>query len=313
MRSWIFVLIAGLFVGCASSSATSGTASSGTLPSQGSTLRSTTATFRECAEANDATAYTEVARRRLSEQTGVTEVRVTGPLTLEPQGEGFEGGVLSLDRPWLECRQRPETCNSFSETFLAQMATALRRSSEDGAPTLARLRLAVRDAGTIEAYTRRVAEPFVTFPVVADLVAIVMVDFPESARPLFERELRALGATREQAIARARENVLEELGPMRLREVLSASQERVVVLADGRYYESSQILDPTRFAGLSDSLSGALLVSVPSNDIVLIVADSGPATLAGFATLTRQLAEESSRPLSTAVLRYADGRFAPAE
>ncbi|AKF02935.1 hypothetical protein DB32_000083 [Sandaracinus amylolyticus] len=265
-----------------------------------------TATYAEAARSGDELGYTRRAAHELGRASGLA-VHVAAPRVLTvrtAQGDS----EISLARPYASCVREPADCDAITSEYLASVAAMVRRSAEDGAARPERLRLALRHEETIAAYRAQLGDELIARPFVADLHVVVLVDFPESARPLLRSELPSITLDEEQAYELARRNVLEELGPMPV-DASALQPGTAAGLSEGRFYESSRLLDVDALSALERGTGAAILLVVPTNDIVILASAADPTALLALTEIGAQVASRASRTLSTVVLRFTGGRI----
>jgi hypothetical protein len=271
-----------------------------------STTPPPSASFAELARLDDEAGFTESARSELAALLAGHQVVVTEARTLFVD----ERFAISLDRPYAGCQQDPSTCDDFTREFLEGVAQQLSRSEDEARPTAERLRLALRPRERLSMSAGGTSVP-VAQQFIGDVYAVVMVDFPESARVLLESELEGLGMDRAAAIERARANVVAELGPFAPENLPPRGAPMLGVISGRYYYESSRLFDPESFEAISQRLGGALLVAVPAYDTVLFAEGTDETAAAAFAAITENVYRDTTQPLSTQVFRYRSGRLVP--
>lgn len=264
------------------------------------------ASFAGFVRTDDEAGFTRAANARLAALLPGHRVVVTEARTLFVD----ERFTISLDRPYLGCQQDPDGCDAFILDFLEGVAQQITRTADDARATPERLRLALRPRDRIEGYTREGSVP-VAQQFVGDVFAVVMVDFPESARVLLESDLAGLGMDRATAMERARANVVAELGPFAPANLPPRGAQMLGVISERYYYESSRIFDPPSFDAVAQRLGGALLIAVPTYDTVLFAEVTDATGEIAFATITENVFRDSTQPLSMQVFRYHNGRLVP--
>lgn len=216
---------------------------------------------------------------------------------------------VSLDRVWVFCGENPDECDAMVADFVDAMTTAL-AERRGGATTssVEQLRVAVRPRD----YGERVSgagEGAIVRPIAGDLVAIVMVDSPRSARIYNGGDASALGLTDDAAYARALANTIAELPPQPAGAVPPCGQVRV--LENDYYYESSRILDPVWLASLAGGGSEPILVGVPAYEVVFVARECDPGTQLALAQIGDSVARSSSAPLSATLFHVVSGALVP--
>jgi hypothetical protein len=164
-------------------------------------------------------AYTKGAARALdaalvrTKQPGLA-ARVSEPLTIIVTQNREKRFEISLARPWAACTLEPATCDDQTRDYLTKVAAQLASSLGPQQPvTRDQLRIIVRNTRTL-AMTAQSKVPPVTAPLGGDLVAVVVVDTPQTTRSLYRDELAALGLDEKAAFVAALGNVRNEVGPL---------------------------------------------------------------------------------------------------
>lgn len=216
---------------------------------------------------------------------------------------------VSLDRMWAFCSENPADCDAVVADFTSAMAEAL---AARGAPVevdVAQLRVAVRTREYGDEVTARL-EGSIVRPIAGDLVAVVMVDSPRTARAFGADDLSSLGLSPDDAYARALANTLAEM-PQAATNPAPACGHAMAIQHD-YYYESSRILDATWLASLGGGGPEPILVRVPSYESVVVARECDPATRVVVGQIGDQIARGSSSPLSTTLFRVGPDGLVPA-
>ena len=205
---------------------------------------------------------------------------------------------IAVDRVWNYCIDNADDCDAAVAEFADGMATALRERVVDSPATREQLRVVVRTREYGESFAGR-ADGAVLRPAIGDLVAIVVVDSPNTTRSYGSADGQTLGLTADAAYTLALANTLAELRDMPSDELACGR----VVAVDRSYYESTRLLDPRLFGGATTTTRAPVLVAVPTYDSLLLTLDCGAASRTAFATVVSRAATDSTPPPSRTLFR----------
>lgn len=248
-------------------------------------------------------AFTDYVAAALRQRVGDVVVSVTGPLKLQ-----MGATQLSLARLSDSCRLTPQNCAANVDKFVKGSAELLKAAA---APIdLAALRLVIRT----RAYMAHVEaqDPAVTAdetePLPGDLVAVAVVDTPNSMLFVQRSQAARTGLTHEQLFARARDNMHASLAPL-LEKAPPAEAGRIRAI-EGGDYEVGRIATPADWAPLAQAQHGTLVVALPAPDIVLYLSAADPQAFKALADYSRQIAAKVPNPLAAGLLlRWQDGHW----
>jgi hypothetical protein len=253
-------------------------------------------------------AYTKGAARALdaalvtTKQPGLA-ARVSEPLTVIITQNGEKRFEISLARPWAACTREPATCDDQTRDYLTKVAAQLASSLGPQQPvTRDQLRIIVRNTTTL-AMTAQSKVPPVTAPLGGDLVAVLVVDTPQTTRSLYRDELAALGLHDKAAFVTALANVRNEVGPLAKKMNLPLPDNGLGFLTPTHYYNGAFVSAPSEWTTAAKSMK-SLMVSVPSDQIVLYGDNKGPESIAAFKAITAKMYGEADRPVSKTILQW---------
>jgi hypothetical protein len=211
---------------------------------------------------------------------------------------------VSLDRPWDTCRSLPADCDHFTRDFLDKTAASVIAALKPPAAIAKeQLRVIVRSAKYLEIIGGSAKN--VTFPIGGDLHALVMIDSPAAATPLLRSSLAGLGLDAPGALAAALANIGKELGPLGGR-AAALPEVRISLLQPTHYYDCAYVVAPEQWASIAKSLKSPLMVSVPSDQVVLYGEAIDPQRVGIFRELTEKMFSEADRPVSKTVLQWSE-------
>jgi hypothetical protein len=164
--------------------------------------------------------------------------------------------------------------------------------------TRGQLRLAIRTRAYGEQVARLTDGPIIR-PVAGDLVAVVMVDSPRTARGFGAADAEALGLPADRVYATALENTLAELTP--LPGSVPPACGSVMAIQNGYYYESTRLLALSGRA--TTTTTAPVLVALPAYDTVLIGQDCGAESRVALAAIAGEVGLASPAPLSGTLFR----------
>jgi hypothetical protein len=145
----------------------------------------------------------------------------------------------------------------------------------------------------------------VTAPVAGDLVALIVVDSPQTTRTLKVTELAALGLDAKGAFAAALANVRSEIGPLSAKVKLPLPKEGLGYLTPEHYYNCAFVSAPAEWATVAKSTKG-IYVSVPSDQTVLYGDAGNPTGLAALKVITAEMFGKADRPVSKTILQWSE-------
>lgn len=142
-------------------------------------------------------------------------------------------------------------------------------------------------------------------PFVANLVEVVVLDFPTAIRPLDTADLKTLAVSSDEAFALGAANLRSSLKPFP--ELEERSEEQSLRYLNDNEYESSRLLLHQDWSGIAKRLDGELIVAAPAYDLVIYGRGGNRAAVNALRTLARDLARRAERPLSQSVFRWTQG------
>lgn len=166
------------------------------------------------------------------------------------------------------------------------------------APGADALVVMIRNASLLEA-TRQAGGEVVTWPFVADMVAVLAFDLPESIQLAAPADLARLGLDRDAARARGTQNLLARL------EVERHGDETLHMLTAGGHYEASLLLNTALWTSLAPTVQGSIVAGVPCRDIVYYTGEQAPGGVDRLARATEHMVKVGSHVVSRTLLRFA--------
>jgi hypothetical protein len=227
-------------------------------------------------------------------------VRVHAALVLDVAGADGRN-ELDLDNTYKFCLRRPDECEDAIATQVQQISATLLRAA--GTPERDKLRLIVRPEAFVQTVRQNPGgkgEP-VAMPLQAGLWAVAVFDRPDTEQLVTPKDLAALGLTRKAALEIARSNVAAALPPL---DAVTQPLEPggIGTIADGPY-EASRFLLPESWTALAQSWGGALMIAMPTTDVLLYARPKDAGSVEDLATLAR-IAGRKATPLSTTLFRW---------
>lgn len=143
-----------------------------------------------------------------------------------------------------------------------------------------------------------------TRPLVGPFTISLVLDTPDSILP-FDAGMRArLGLSENQAFERALENMRAAFHDDLPHVPLDEAHPRVRRVVIGDSYENARVILHERWAPIAASVEGALLVTVPSRDVVLFTGAAHDDDVATLRDATRIVIQREPWPIGPGVLRY---------
>ena len=235
---------------------------------------------------------------------------VPDPRTLHVENGPQAGGRISLDRVAAFCQRNDAAlCEEQKQKFAAGIASSL--VTVDYSITPARLRVIVRNdeyvAGATAELGRGKSGPLITAPFVAGLNLVLAADFPQTTRLVNEGDIKALGLTREDAIALGTNQVLAELPPLPDAGTLSSS----VIAISGNDYGASYLMAADQWSALAKSVQGVLWIAVPADERVVVGVAKSEKDLEKLKAIVAQDYATAPRGISPLIYRWTGGKWLP--
>jgi hypothetical protein len=249
-------------------------------------------------------AFTTSVVDRLRRTVPQARIEVQGPLALDvvaPEGTNLR---VNLDRIWGFCQESPSECLSEVEALEHMLREAGTPEEVSGEKLVLAIRTRNEVAGLPDLGPKLLVEPFV-----GELVVVAMVDLKNSARYANDTDLEKLGLTRQAALELARKNVLEHLGATPALGADGTAGKAIGVILRNDFYESSRLLDTAGWARVAGARPEALIVGVPSNDVIVLQWTNDPADIKALRAVVATMAKKAPRPLSVQLLRWNDRGF----
>lgn len=206
---------------------------------------------------------------------------------------------LYVEQLYGACQAAEAACDGAKQKWLGTVAASF-------APNPA-LRLddvvpVVRNAAWLTALPEAAVPQVMTDPLVGDLVVVWMVDSPDTARTLREKELPELGVARAGLAAAALPGLRRQLASVGDQD---AGGYHIV---GGSYYTSSVLLDPDWWRRVGGGQP--VYAVVPTNDVVLYTTSDRARDHRKMSREADRFARQAKRTLSERVYVWRDGGWA---
>lgn len=251
-------------------------------------------------------AFTAWMAERIQGRIDDARVEVDSPLTLKlRQADGEEILQANLDRIHDFCTRAPEQCEDAAAQYVAMVSEHLQARDRDQSIEASMVRVAVRSREYLETTQKQLpadAPRIVARPLVGDLMAVAVVDFPRSIRLFTTDDAKALKLT---------ENEVFELGLKNLRADLKPLGKSAQPTADKSFrslsdspYESSRLALHAEWKPIAERLGGNLIVAVPAADVLLYGRGDSKLAVDALRATASRAANQADRPLSVSVFRW---------
>jgi len=251
----------------------------------------------------DESGFTTAMANRFFKALPQTEIKITGPLTLDV-GNPPDTHQVRLGNVWNYCQRAPANCESEADGFVTKLMSIWRE--EDASVEKSAIRVIVRGAYYVDDLRKIGATKpearGIFRPVAGDLWLICVADLPHAVRPLRQDDLAKLGLTEDQAIALGEQNT--EASLPRLAEEVREGPEMGVAYALGNFYDSSRLLLHEDWGELSGKMNGHLMVAVPATDLVVFGDGSTPAGIEALHAFVQFAVAKAPRPVSDTLLHW---------
>ena len=245
-------------------------------------------------------------------QQGVVGVDTLGPIDLKIRMADGASQAAFLGNVMRELRTAsPADRARIIERFVTVIDPAT--MANDGL-SLASLRLTVYPSAyidnlravTIGAATPGNIDDFMPLrrAIAGELWLVLVEDTPQAVSAVHGDRLRKAGLSIDTAWAEAEANTRNVMEGLKIHEhgwVLSFE-------VDG-YYENAMLAFTDFWDGMAEDLGGALLVASPARGIILVARDGDPEALKTLRDVAHEIYAERPHPLSTQILRRADGAW----
>ena len=219
--------------------------------------------------------------------------------------DGRRRGEVSLHRIYDYClKAKPKDCADIRSDFIAKAARLPPR------PTLAGLRLVVRNRDYVEGLNRTMADGApgwrsVTKPIGEDLFAVLAAETPDATIMVGNEQLAALGLTAADAWRRAAAQTGAVLPPLPKPEQLAVSP---VAFQDYGHL-ASLLIDLPAWRDIARAVGPELFVTAVSDQFVFVAKmPDGPKLNAFRRTVSADCAAQQ-RCITPYVYRFRDGRW----
>ncbi|HYM01670.1 MAG TPA: DUF1444 family protein [Stellaceae bacterium] len=275
-------------------------------------------TFTEVLRAREAAVpytedgFTAYLADAFSRQLPDAKVTIKAPLQLEitlSQANGPE--EIYLHNVAGACARDKQNCKEVIATFVANMSSSMRE--RDAPVRKSMLRAVVRTSDYV-AQARRVgsirpeAEPIVR-PLAGELWFVFVVDLSHGVEVLNMGIVKKLGISVDEAMSVAKQNLATTLPP--LQSAIGPMRREGFGVLGGDYYNASRLMLHDDWAPLAKKMKGALVVAVPTNDVVLYGDAGRKKTLATMTDYAHYVVSTAQRPISQALLRWTPTGWEP--
>ncbi len=252
----------------------------------------------------DAAAFTADIARALQQRSGAP-VKTLAPLSLQ-----VGTAHVDLRRLFDGCHADAGTCDANADMFVKGSVELRQQAHARIDPAALRLIVRRTEAVARPEFNDASGADVETETLAPGLLAIAVVDTPNSMLFVRHGQLAALGMTHEQLFARARANLRATLKP--LAAAAPPIQPNEIGALQGGDYEIGRLATPADWAALAAAQHGALVVSLPANDIAMYAASDDPRILKALSDASRDEGGKVANPLAPGrLLRWASDRWEP--
>ncbi|MDD9934689.1 MAG: hypothetical protein OXT09_13860 [Myxococcales bacterium] len=207
-----------------------------------------------------------------------------------------------LGRPYEYCQSGADDCEQMARHFITSILESARSAANPQPARPEQLMPAIRGAADVAAYRENSPDALIE-PLVGDLFVVYMIDGPNTASGVGPGTLEELGMDREQAKARALDNLRAQLGgPEKYVKPVQAPAMGYVDFE--HYYVSSLLLPHQAWAPVVEAMGGELLVSVPAPEILLYANGGDPGAVMTLGMVSQEVSSKAQRGISATVLRW---------
>lgn len=254
----------------------------------------------------DEVAFTNGAAERVSQELPEYNVKPTGKLTLEgKRNDGESTGQMSLDRVYAFCARNSQNCSAALDQYAKGMAESIRERNRPIERSM--VRLAIRPTAYVDQIRKQIsagAGAVYSKPVAPGLVAVAVLDFTRSVRFINDKDLTKLSLTEEELLKLGEQNLRLSAKPFA--EVAPTPGANFFGRIAGEDYATSRILFLDDWRDLNTKLNGKLVVMLPAPDVLLYGDGSNSVGVDTLRTFAADVARQSSRPLSPAILQWTE-------
>jgi uncharacterized protein YtpQ (UPF0354 family) len=241
------------------------------------------------------------------DKRGATNItlKIDAPLSIRLQNaHGFDS-ALSVARLWAICEKDSKSCQESSLGYISRAADQLAMEIKgEPPPSVGQLRILVRDLKYVNEMKKSQPD-LIAQSLGGELWAVLVLDFPSSSRPLRHDDLDALKLDEGKARIAAVANVTKEVGPLK-KLVQALPKQGIGYLTPPGYYNAGLLVSTSEWAPIAKTMRGRLLVSVPTDQLVLYIDSAQPDGLVALQAITQQMFDKADRPVSRQILQWEE-------
>jgi uncharacterized protein YtpQ (UPF0354 family) len=243
----------------------------------------------------DESGFTKYVAKRLRKQLPGEKVRMRGPLTL-----AIDKTRANLDRIYSFCQRNQTDCAAEIETYVKGIADT--RSGAGREPPKETIRIIVRSGAYLrQAQQVQGAKSVIEAKQLAeDLFAIPVFDLPRATRLVHTGDHARLGMTADEVYELGLANLRKILHPLPVR----AMRRGEIGAVTSDYFAPGRLVLHDSWREIAEAQKGVLIVAVPAADRVIYASDASAEFIEALRTVVREVAKQSSNPLSEQLLRW---------
>jgi hypothetical protein len=264
--------------------------------------------FAGCAEARrvDPAALTREMAATLRQKLPSAKITIEGPLTLKVEGDVSMAGQVNLDRVFAFCSENAAAdCAVMKRDFVSGIV----ESQSETVVTKASLRLVVRpqeyvDEMQVAMTAAGKGQRVISIPVADGLAAVLMADFPRSARTVSSDDLPDLSLEQEEALTLAKAQLLRALPPL---PAAAEVRKTLTGVTDVDYAASIMLSDG--WDALAKEVGPGLFLAIPDDRFALIGVADGTAAIAKLRSMVADDFKRAQRGISPEIYRRMGGKW----
>lgn len=232
--------------------------------------------------------FTEVIKAKIQSRLSDVSVNVKSPLTLSV-GD-FD---VNLHRFYTFCKNNEKECNAYLDPFINKMIQAYKDINTP--PNKSAIGLIIRTNEYLKNATLS-GTKVLNQPFLQGFVILPILDSPTSLRNVGEKDLKLLNLTEAQLFELAKKNLDQQINDTG-KNVKPVKPGEIGTIR-GSIFAPSRLINHQSWSTVAQAQAGKLIVSIPTTDTALYIAETSPVAIDALQTLTNQVIRESPNPLS---------------
>jgi len=204
------------------------------------------------------------------------------------------------------CDADEDNCEAAIQSFVGKVGSLVRSQAGTPALTQAMLRGLVREASYADELNNGLPgaanDPLVTKSLAPNMIALCVFDQGSALRPARASDIKALGLSRDQALAACEANTAQHLPA--LEDSVQQLGAHSFSILQGDYYTASQFMFPENWKPIDKEMASNLIVCVVGTNLIVYGREDSPSDVDAMRNFVEKVRSMAGHPISTDIYRW---------